>query len=72
MKSFDAWVSDLSSEMKSQEGVPEELHGYEDPEAEGGYSYPCRRCGDLTDIICDPEEFDLNDHYCGKDQYCTP
>lgn len=48
------------------------LAGYEDPEAEGGFAYPCRNCGKLFAIICDPVDFDPDVHYCGKDQGCCP
>lgn len=52
--------------------IPEELHGYENPSAEGGYAYPCRVCQEESDIYCEPEEFDPDMHYCGRSPSCCP
>lgn len=48
------------------------LDGFEDEHADGGYSYPCCRCGQMTDIMCAPHEFDPDNHYCGRIPSCCP
>ena len=34
--------------------------------------YPCQKCGELSDIYCEAYEFDPDNHYCGKNQWCLP
>lgn len=75
MKAFDSWARELAenlSEPSPSQDIPEELEGYEDHKAEGGYSYPCRCCDELHEIICDPSEFNADYHYCGKSPRCMP
>lgn len=60
------------SQKFREEYVPEILHGWEDPQAEGGYVYPCRSCGEDAPIMCDPCEFLPDNHYCGRSPRCCP
>ena len=34
--------------------------------------HPCRVCGEMCDINCEPEEFDESMHYCGGSPSCCP
>lgn len=74
MKPFHEWMrqSIPEPETVTKRDIPEELSGYEDPDAEGGYRYPCRVCGQDTDILCEPEEFIPENHYCGGSPRCCP
>ena len=84
MKSFEKWTRDLAEHLNNpvasdgsipiirKRNIHEILLDYEDPTAEGGYSYPCKSCGDLSPIYCDPEDFNEDCHYCGKNQWCLP
>lgn len=52
--------------------IPDELEGYEDEDAEGGYKYPCKVCEQPSDIYCEPEDFNPSMHYCGRSPRCCP
>jgi len=52
--------------------IPEELIGCEDPDADGGYVYPCQSCGQDAPILCDPEEWSQEFHLCGRSPSCCP
>ena len=34
--------------------------------------YPCRVCGEVSEIYCEPHEFDPEMHYCGRSPHCCP
>ena len=80
MESFDKWLRWISKYLQQPvadvndhgEDILEELldNGREDEYAEGGWTYPCKKCGDHSPIICEPHEFNPDYHYCGKNQYC--
>lgn len=81
MISFDQWFKDTAKDIglgdNKNTTLPEissplELDGVEDPNAEGGWLYPCRACGENSPIICDPEDFDPSYHYCGDSPRCCP
>jgi hypothetical protein len=76
MTDFDRWTDEIRQAVATDTSpeIPHELleEGIEDPTAEGGWRYPCCRCGVSSPIMCDPTEFDPNYHYCGKDQFCCP
>lgn len=33
---------------------------------------PCQRCGEESPIYCDPSEFLMDSHYCGRSERCIP
>ena len=79
MKSFEEWTREIAEYINKPEepdysDIPEELidGGVEDENAEGGWLYPCRCCGDLSPIYCEPHEWSSNMHYCGKSERCLP
>jgi len=57
----------------SQHNDLDELLQY-NPNLEAGEQclFPCRSCGDLHVIECDPEDFCSDMHYCGKSERCIP
>jgi hypothetical protein len=79
VKDFGSWFKEIGKEIGEQVASPSsvdseafsELMAYNHPDDES-FVYPCRSCGESTDVECDPEEFDPDYHYCGKDQYCMP
>lgn len=34
--------------------------------------HPCRVCGEVSEIYCEPHEFDPEMHYCGRSPRCCP
>jgi hypothetical protein len=38
----------------------------------GELEYPCVVCDELTALMCDPNEFDPDMHYCGRSPSCCP
>jgi hypothetical protein len=71
MKSFEQWTRDIASgpsqvPQPDTPDIPNILIGWEDPDAEGGYSYPCTVCGNAAPIRCDPHQFKEYQHYCGS------
>jgi len=71
MKDFDSWLlQDVPSQVEPEEVIPHpDLDGCQ--EADGNYYYPCRSCEDST-LVEEPDLFEPDMHYCGKNQYCIP
>lgn len=39
---------------------------------DGCWVAPCRACGEYCEIMCEPEDFEKNEHYCGGSPSCCP
>ena len=68
---FRNWLKDFTEDLTKPD-IPDCLAGYENSNAEGGYSFPCTVCGEDMDIFCEPHEFDPDMHYCGRSSGCCP
>jgi len=77
MTQFDTWARDLADQIGSTPSAesPKTRQIHPDLEGwgsdEGDYEYPCRSCGEYT-CVEDPENFDPDYHYCGRNQWCVP
>ena len=76
MRSFDAWFKQPAVQETEQSISIDLLEHNDFPElpTKQGYTweYPCVVCKEDSDICCNPEEFDPDMHYCGKDRWCCP
>ena len=73
MKPFHQWLGDLTEELKTDLDEDVIQSGeYDFFVVDGEPTYPCCVCGDDCPINCEPEEFDEDWHYCGKNPHCCP
>lgn len=74
MKPFHEWLGELTEELNEESDDYDLIvtDDYDFDVEDGEPVYPCRSCGDNCPINCDPEEFNEDWHYCGKDPHCCP
>ena len=59
---------------EDDQGIIMDLADFNDYEWDdtADWYYPCRSCGRDFPLQCEPEEFDPNFHYCGRNKHCCP
>lgn len=72
MTNFDRWAGELADSLnKEQKCVSSELDLGDLDEETGLYMWPCRGCGNYTEVH-EPDKFDPDMHYCGGSPSCIP
>lgn len=67
-------VGDNSVTLYNKDGEEEETELLPDGvwDRDGKYFADCCSCHEETEIECDLDEFDLDNHYCGRSPRCCP